>query len=259
NTVAVGDRVLWKPSEGGLGCVVEVLARRSLLTRPARGMKTRAVVANLDQILVVFAPQPPCDLLLLDQYLVISENRGLRALLICNKADLVHDSEQLDQVLALYETIGYPVIRVSAKSGFGVEQLKNFLKGQTSMLVGQSGVGKSSLTKVLVPDKHLSIGDLSRDNRHGKHTTTTTTLFHLPDGGDLIDSPGVAIFGLAETTEQDLAFGYREFQPFLGRCRFNDCRHVKDTGCAIRAALDQGIIHPRRYERFLKLREKLPD
>ncbi|MCI0654082.1 MAG: ribosome small subunit-dependent GTPase A [Methylococcaceae bacterium] len=257
-TAAAGDRVLWESTEGNLGCVVEILERRSVLTRPARQNKIRPVAANLDQILIVFATQPRCDFLLLDQYLAICENRGIQALLICNKADLPKKSRQLDQALALYQSIGYATIRVSAKSGFGLEQLKRELSGRTSMLAGQSGVGKSSLTNALIPDQKLRTGDLSHGTLHGKHTTTTTTLFHLPDGGDLIDSPGVAVFGLAETTEKDLAFGYREFQQFLGQCRFNDCRHVNDPGCAIALAVEKERISRERYERFLKLREKLP-
>lgn len=258
-TAAAGDRVLWEPAQGNLGCVVEILARRSVLTRPARQHKIRPVAANLDQILILIAAQPRCDLLLLDQYLVICENRGIRVLLICNKADLPKQSRHLDQALAHYRELGYATIRVSAKSGFGLDFLKQELNGRTSLLAGQSGVGKSSLTNALIPDKNLRTRELSRGTLHGKHTTTTTTLFHVPDGGDLIDSPGVAVFGLAETTEKDLAFGYREFRQVPGQCRFNDCRHVNEPGCAITLAVEQGKISPERYQRFLKLREKLPN
>ncbi|MGH8498336.1 MAG: ribosome small subunit-dependent GTPase A, partial [Methylococcales bacterium] len=225
---------------------------------PARENKIRPVAANLDQILIVFSTQPRCDFLLIDQYLVVCENRGIQALLICNKADLPEKSRDLDQALALYRSIGYTTLRISAKSGFGLEQLKSELNGQTSMLAGQSGVGKSSLINALIPGRKLRTGELSQGALHGKHTTTVTTLFHLPDGGDLIDSPGVAVFGLAETTEKDLAFGYREFRQFLSRCRFNDCRHANDPGCAITLAVEKAFVSRERYERFLKLREKLP-
>ncbi|MGH8553835.1 MAG: ribosome small subunit-dependent GTPase A, partial [Methylococcales bacterium] len=193
-----------------------------------------------------------------DQYLVICENTGFRPLLICNKGDLASQSELMDQALELYQSIGYTILRVSAKSGFGLETLKLELNGQTSLLAGQSGVGKSTLTNVLIPDRNQRTAQLSQGTLRGKHTTTTSTLFHLPGGGDLIDSPGVAIFGLAETNEQDLAYGYREFQPFLGHCRFKDCRHINDAGCAIRLAVEKGPISPQRYGRFIRLREKLP-
>jgi ribosome biogenesis GTPase / thiamine phosphate phosphatase len=254
---AVGDQVLWEPSAGNLGCVIEILERRSLLTRPARQHKTRPVAANLDQILILLAAEPAYDLLLVDQYLVCCENRGIQALLIYNKIDLPAKSNPADRILDLYQRIGYTILRTSVKSGIGLDELRTKLKGHTSMLVGQSGVGKSSLTNALIPDKNLKIGELSHGT-HGKHTTTTTTLFHLPEGGDLIDSPGVAIFGLAETTARDLAFGFREFQRFLDQCRFNDCRHATDQDCAITRAVEHKLIDEGRYQRFEKLREKLP-
>lgn len=257
-TATVGDRVLWEPTEGNLGCVVKILERKSLLTRPARQRKTRPVAANLDQVLIVFAVEPRCDFLLLDQYLVICENRGIKALMIFNKADLASRSRHLDSELNLYQRIGYSTLRVSALSGTGLDQLKSHLSGHASMLAGQSGVGKSSLTNALIPNKNLRTSELSQGTLHGKHTTTATTLFHLPGGGDLIDSPGVAVFGLAEITEKDLAFGYREFQQFLGQCRFNDCRHLNDKDCAVKLAVENGLIGQERYRRFLKLREKLP-
>ena len=126
------------------------------------------------------------------------------------------------------------------------------------MLAGQSGVGKSSLTNAIIPDKVLKTNTVSATTKHGRHTTTAATLYHLNDGGDLIDSPGVAIFGLTGLTEQRLAYGYREFQPFIDKCQFNDCRHLKDKGCAVLMAVESGGISKTRYERFLKLREKMP-
>ena len=258
STAAVGDRVLWEPCDGNLGRVIEILDRKSLLNRPSRQKTTRPVAANLDQILIVFAPKPHFDLLLIDQYLVVCENRGLKAALVYNKVDLADSSASIDPVLHLYEIIGYPSYRVSAKTGAGLDELKRELVGHSSMLAGQSGVGKSSLTNALIPEKTIQTATLSSGNQHGRHTTTTTTLFHLPDGGDLIDSPGVAIFGLADTGEAELAFGYREFRPFLTQCRFNDCRHLQDAGCVVKAAVERGEINENRYLRFLKLREKLP-
>lgn len=256
--VAVGDRVVWQRNSTESGCVLEIKARRSVLTRPARETSTRLVAANLDQVLIVFASQPRCDFLLLDQYLVICENTGLRPLLICNKTDLNARSEPFDSALELYRSIGYTTLRVSAKSGFGLSELKQELIGRTSLLAGQSGVGKSSLTNALIPNRNIRTAQLSASALHGKHTTTASTLFHVPTGGDLIDSPGVAIFGLAETDERDLAFGYREFQPHLDHCRFKDCRHIKEPGCAISSAVDHAIISRERFDRFNKLREKLP-
>lgn len=256
---AVGDRVLWEPCQGG-GRVMEILPRRSLLTRPALGGKTRPVAANLDRILVVFSIRPECDFLLIDQYLVVCEHREIKAELLFNKIDLTVGAERetMEKQLSVYREIGYPVHLVSAKTGEGMEALRRHLKGHTTMLAGQSGVGKSSLTNVLIPDMALRIGALSEGTGHGRHTTTTSTLYHLPNGGDLIDSPGVAIFGLADISERELAEGFREFRAYLPRCRFNDCRHLHDKGCAVREAVDEGVIRKERYKRFLKLREKLP-
>jgi ribosome biogenesis GTPase len=255
--VAVGDLVFWEPCEGNQGRVSEVLPRRSLLTRPGYGGKIRLVAANLDQVLVVAAPEPEPDWLLVDQYLAACEHRGLRAAIVLNKIDRISDRGAILAALADYAAIGYPCFPVSARTGEGLPDLRAELAGRCSMLAGQSGVGKSSLTNALLPDKQLRTRELSEKAGLGRHTTTAATLYHLPDGGDLIDSPGVAIFGLAEMSMQDLAAGFREFRPKLAECRFRDCRHVNDKGCAVREAVETGQISGARYQRFLKLVEKL--
>lgn len=256
-TAAVGDWVLWEPCQGNLGRVVQILPRTSVLLRPGRNGKTRPVAANLDQLLIVFSVRPPSDFLLIDQYLVACERHSIDPILIFNKIDLSCEKETIALPLSIYRSLGYHILKISAKTGQGLNELRGILTGHTSMLAGQSGVGKSSLTNALLPNKELRVAALSRGSGHGKHTTTTTTLFHLLDGGDLIDSPGVAIFGLAEIFEQALAEGFREFKEHIEYCQFHNCRHVNDKGCAIRAAVDQGIISRDRYQRFLKLREKL--
>jgi ribosome biogenesis GTPase len=254
---AVGDRVIWESCAGNQGRVMEILPRRSLLARPGSSGKIRPVAANLDQVLVVVAPEPEPDWLLVDQYLAVCEHRGLDAALIFNKIDQVPERETRRLLLADYTAIGYPGLHVSAKTAEGLTDLRAQLANRCSMLAGQSGVGKSSLTNALLPDKQLRTRQLSEKAGLGRHTTTTTTLYHLPDGGDLIDSPGVAVFGLAEMGPGDLAAGYREFQPWLAECRFRDCRHANDKGCAVREAAGQGRIGAARYQRYLKLLEKL--
>ncbi len=257
DTVAVGDQVLFAPVNAEQGRIEEILPRRSALLRPAKNGKTRLVAANLDAVFVVFAAQPPCDFLLLDQYLAVCENNRIGASLVFNKADLPV-SDGIEQELAVYQQLGYPLYRVSAATGAGLESLVQALTGRVSIFTGQSGVGKSSLTNALIPNKQLKTNTISANTKHGRHTTTAATLYHLDQGGDLIDSPGVAIFGLAELSLQQLAVGYREFQPLLGQCQFNDCRHIQDKGCAIRAAAEQGKISIARYQRYLKLIEKMP-
>jgi ribosome biogenesis GTPase len=257
DTVVVGDRVKLSLSSPEQGRIEQLLPRRSVLQRPSRSEHPRPVAANIDTIFVVFAAEPECDFLLLDQYLAICENCNIDASLVLNKIDLTH-SDSVEQELQYYQTLGYSLYRVSANQQIGISELQQVLCGQTGMFAGQSGVGKSSLTNALLPEKSLKINSVSEITRHGRHTTTAATLYHLPGGGDLIDSPGVAIFGLAGLSEAQLAWGYREFQPFIGQCRFNDCRHVNDKDCAVRLAAENGEIAASRYQRFLKLREKMP-
>jgi ribosome biogenesis GTPase / thiamine phosphate phosphatase len=256
DTVAVGDKVLWTLSAPDQGRIETILPRRSLLTRPSRNNKIRPVAANIDTVFVVFAVEPACDFLLVDQYLAICENRNISAALILNKSDLP-TSDIIEQELLDYIKLGYALYRVSATSATGLDELKQVFKNQVSILAGQSGVGKSSITNALIPDKDLKTNTVSAITKHGRHTTTAATLYHLLDGGDLIDSPGVAIFGLAGLSEPDLAYGYREFQPYINNCQFNNCRHLQDKGCAVRVAVDSGDISTTRYQRFLKLREKM--
>lgn len=256
-TVAVGDKVLWSPAGPGQGRIEDILPRRSLLMRPARNGKTRPVAANIDTVVVIFAMEPQYDCLLIDQYLAICENSNFKAILVLNKADLPI-SEEAENDLAVYVKLGYPLYKVSTKTGLGLDALRRALRNQVSIFTGQSGVGKSSLTNVFIPNKEIKINTISDSAKLGRHTTTAATLYHLHEGGDLIDSPGVAIFGLADLSAAELAYGYREFRSFIGNCQFNDCRHEQDKGCAIRTAVDSGIISAFRYQRFLKLKEKMP-
>lgn len=259
-TAAVGDQVLWEKLGCDQGRVLKILPRVSVLTRPTHNGRSRPVAANLTRLLIVFAPKPRCDFLLVDQFLAICEYRGIAPILLFNKIDLPQDEERksLEHHLSVYEQLGYALFRVSAKQQSGLDLLREALAGHTNMLVGQSGVGKSSLTNTLLPDKNVRIGALSQASQHGKHTTTAATLFHLPGGGHLIDSPGVAVFGLDKLSEQDLAYGYREFHRYLPECHFNDCRHMDDKGCAIVDALNQDKINRQRYNRFVKLLGRLP-
>ena len=255
-TVAVGDKVLWSLSAPDQGRIEAILPRRSLLTRPARNNKIRPVAANIDTVFVVIAVEPYCDFLLIDQYLAVCENNEINAALILNKTDL-SIPEQLENELQAYQGLGYQIHRVSTKTGIGLSELKHALHNRVSLLTGQSGVGKSSITNIIVPDKNLKTNTLSETTKHGRHTTTAATLYHIENGGDLIDSPGVAIFGLADLNRQQLAQGYREFNAFTDNCQFNDCSHHHDKGCAVRAATEEGNIALTRYQRFLKLTQKM--
>lgn len=256
-TIAVGDNVLISFTTDEQGRIEEILPRHSLLMRPGRGAKTRPVAANIDKVYVVFATEPECDFLLIDQYLAICENHHIDAVLVFNKQDLPVCTH-IEAELQNYQDLAYPLHRVSAINNQGLMALKASLKNQVSLFAGQSGVGKSSLTNALLPEKNLKTNQVSTITKHGRHTTTAATLYHLPEGGDLIDSPGVAIFGLAGLNEVQLAFGYREFQLVINQCQFHNCRHVKDKGCAVRKSSEKNEISQQRYQRFLKLRKKMP-
>lgn len=254
---AVGDEVNWESCDGDQGRVLEILPRRSTLVRPAYGGRVRIVAANLDRVYVVVAPEPEPDWLLADQILAICEHRGIDAAVIVNKIDLLSDSTAMDDQVRDYAAAGYGVFHISTRTGTGLDRLKAVLHEGCGMLSGQSGVGKSSLTNALLPDMNLRVGEISARSGLGRHTTTSATLYHLPEGGELIDSPGVAVFGLAEMAPNELAHAYRDFQPHLGKCRFNDCRHVRDKGCAVREAVESHGLSETRYGRYLKLLGRL--
>jgi ribosome biogenesis GTPase len=256
NDVAVGDRVQVEPCELDRGIVTSVLPRTTVLLRPARGGRTRAVAANISRLWVVLATEPEPDFLLVDQILTVCEHRGIAAGLLLNKVDSLGDRARVDAELTDYRAAGYPILEVSARTGSGLPAFRDTLAMISSMLAGQSGVGKSSLTNALLPDKSLRINQLSEKSGLGRHTTTTATLYHLPEGGSLIDSPGVVVFGLAQMTQRDIAHGFREFREAIARCQFRDCRHLDDKGCAVREAVCAGEVSAARHARYRRLIEK---
>ncbi len=258
-SLVCGDRVIWQQASTGNGVVVAMEPRKTLLERPNADGHLKPVAANIDQILVVAAPLPALDLGLIDRYLVAAELTGIPPVLLINKTDLL-DDELLDYMrerVAVYSEIGYPVLFVSACQEQGLAALKEQLKDRTSIFVGQSGVGKSSLINALLPGQDIRVGELSDASGLGKHTTTTTVLYHFPEGGELIDSPGVRAFGLEHATRNQIADGFVEFRPYLGQCKFNDCRHQVEPGCAIRAAIEKGAIRPERFKSYLNIVESL--
>ena len=253
-----GDHVIWRLA-GSTGVVVARLPRATLLCRPDRLGLPRPVAANVDKVLVVIAPRPKAFPNLIDRYLVAAENVPLQPLIVLNKMDLLDDRErgELDPLLAVYESIGYPVLRVSSKTGTGLDGLKAALRNGTSIFVGQSGVGKSALINALLPGVDTLEGALSEAAEKGRHTTTSARLFHFPEGGDLIDSPGIREFGLGHLEPQALLEGFIEFRPFLGLCRFRDCRHQGEPGCRLLQAEREGAIDPRRMESFRQILQSL--
>jgi ribosome biogenesis GTPase len=250
--VVCGDNVVWQGTENGEGVVVAIQPRNTALSRPGFVGQEKAIAANITQLVVVLACQPEPTGYMSDQYLIAAERIGVRGLICLNKADLLDEEARshFRQRFAHYETIGYPVIQISAKTEHGLDPLRERLRDQTSILVGQSGVGKSSLINALIPRQKVLEGSLSTATGLGRHTTSAATLYQLDSGGELIDSPGVRSFRLGELTRQELERGFRDFLPFLGQCRFHNCAHLAEPGCAIRAAVEAGQIRPERLESY---------
>lgn len=247
----VGDRVLWRKDEGS-SVVTAVLERESTLTRiDARGRR-EDVAANVDQLLVVTATEPKTDTFLLDRYLAGAELLRLRGGVIFNKVDLL---PRAPDFLAVYATIGYPVHCTSARAGTGLDELSAVMRGRRSAMVGQSGVGKSSLLNALLGESAQAVGTLSEKSGHGRHTTTAAMLYRLPGGGELIDSPGVRHYAPYIERLADVQHGFREFRAQLGRCRFDDCLHLAEPDCAVKAAVASGEVEAGRYDSYAKMCE----
>ncbi|WP_457674413.1 small ribosomal subunit biogenesis GTPase RsgA [Thiolapillus sp.] len=257
--IVCGDRVLWQPVADGQGVVVALLPRDTVLSRPDYSGRNKPLAANITQLVVVLAPRPPPTGYLTDQYLIAAELIGVKALITLNKADLLGADEwqAFQGEFSRYQDIGYPVIAVSAKQEHGLAPLLEHLKGETSILVGQSGVGKSSLINALIPNREEAVGELSEASGLGRHTTSVATLHFLDNGAEIIDSPGVRSFRLGKIGIRDLEKGFREFAPYLGKCRFSNCRHRNEPGCALIEAVEAGAIHPERLKNFLHMAEQL--
>ncbi len=257
--LACGDQVVWQAFGGEEGVIVAVGERHSLLTRPDYHGQPRPVAANLDAVAVVLAPEPEPSEYLIDRYLVAIAAVGVRGLLVLNKLDLLDKPAltALHERLEPYRRIGYPLLLASSHTAHGLNDLRDWLRGRTSLLAGQSGVGKSSLIQALLPDRRIRIRAVSEATGHGAHTTSGSTLYHLPDGGDLIDTPGVRSFELGQIGLDDLDRGFADIAPYLGRCRFSDCRHDTEPDCALREAVASGAVAPRRLDSYRQLRAAL--
>lgn len=256
--LVTGDLVVWSDDGADGGVILALGQRRNFFGRPTQEGIFKPIAANIDLVLVVFASSPTPHVSLIDRYLVAIEQLNLRAVLVLNKLDLLNPGEltNLDNMLSTYEAIGYHVHKVSAEDGRGMAELKQALAEQTTILVGQSGVGKSSLVNELSSGMIADVGALSQTWDRGTHTTTTSSLYHMP-GFDLIDSPGIREFGLGHIDEQQVFEGFIEFRPFAGSCKFRDCSHRLEPGCAIQAAIESGQISLQRVESYFRILDTL--
>ena len=262
--IAIGDRVRFVEAGDERGVIVEVLPRDSKLSRPApvpgQRVFEQVIVANADLILPVFAVANPAPKWgLLDRYLVSAEASKIPVCIVINKLDLAWKNPGFDEEIEIYRRIGYPVLLVSTITGEGIEELKQALRGKQSVLVGKSGVGKTSLLNAIQPElglrvKAVSQGELGK----GRHTTTHLEMFELEFGGALVDTPGIREFGLWDITAEELAYFFPEMADYIGQCKFGmSCRHDREPGCAIRQAVMAEAISPYRYQSYMNLRGEL--
>lgn len=246
-----GDEVIFQPAGGVEGIVTAILPRENELSQ-----KNKLIATNIDQLWLVVATEPHYQFELIDRYLILAENSNLPINIIVNKIELLNELDQLSQDFSLYQNINYQVHFISIKKKLNLGPLKNQLTDKTNIFLGQSGVGKSSLINTLIPDLELRVNEISAKSKRGKHTTTNTTIYHIPSGGDLIDSPGIREFQLDDFDAKQILNGFREFKELIGKCRFRNCQHINEPDCAVKIALDAGNIHPSRYENYLNLLPK---
>ena len=247
---ACGDRVHIEPAGDGQARILDHLPRESLIYRSDQ-WKQKLVAANVDQVVLVTATQPGFSDELLSRALVAAEHQGIRALIVLNKIDLADGLPAARDQLAPFRALGYPVLELSARRD--VAPLLPWLRGHLSVLVGQSGMGKSTLINALVPGAAARTREISTALDSGKHTTTHATLYRLDDVSALIDSPGLQEFGLAHLSFGEIEHAFPEFRPTLGQCRFHDCHHAAEPDCAVKALVARGAIGERRYRHFLAI------
>jgi ribosome biogenesis GTPase len=255
----IGDRVHVTLLADGQGVIERVQPRTSKFSRrqpgPRGSWKEDMLVANVDQVLVVFACADPMPhVRMLDRFLVVAEHNDVPAVVVANKIDLVHLA-QAHATFDPYDAIGYPVHFVSAREGIGVEELADRLSGRTSVVTGPSGVGKSTLLNAIQPGLRIETGDISEFLHKGRHTTTSAELHSLsaPGNGYVADTPGLRELGLWQIPPNELPWCFPEFEPFLGACAFNDCRHINEPRCAIRGAVADGRISEARHDSYRRL------
>ena len=256
-SIVCGDRVAIETTSNQEHRVLAILTRDNLLQRIDGFGQVRAVAANISQLFVCLAVTPEPNLYLLDQYLLSAEQQQIEACILLNKIDLIADTKDPFSLSSIYTPLGYKMITTSVKTGQGMDEFTALLTDQVSVLSGVSGVGKSSLTKWLLPGTDIKIASISAANEEGRHTTRASRLYHLPGGGDLIDTPGIRGFNPFVDNERPLAHGFREIGEIAENCRFHNCLHQNEPDCAVIEAFARGKIAESRYLNYVKMQQQV--
>ena len=243
-----GDKILFQKTKHDDAIVTAIYPRDNELKR-----QDKLIAANIDQLWLVVAIEPHYEFELIDRYLIMAENSNLPIGIIVNKIELSTTKSKTENDFLNYQSLGYDAHFLSVKKQINLDFFKEQLVNKSHIFLGQSGVGKSSLINSLIPDLQLRVNEISSKSKLGKHTTTNTTIYHIPSGGDLIDSPGVREFQLDSLTELEIKSGFKEFRALSDACRFRDCRHINEPNCAVKESLDQGKINPNRYQSYLNI------
>lgn len=247
-TLAVGDNVEIEILPDGDGVINEILPRKNQFIRPP--------IVNVDCFVVIFAAKKPKpNFQVVDRFLIMAERCSMEAVICVNKCDLA-DEEELEQIKSVYGDI-YPVLFVSGKTGQGIASLNTYISGKRAAFAGPSGVGKSTITNRIIPEANMETGSVSSKTSRGRHTTRHVEIFETEEGGLVFDTPGFTSFDILEAEEDELAGCYPEFAPYLGQCRFDNCRHRKEPDCAVRRAVEEGSISRIRYESYLANLEEI--
>ncbi|MBU2919413.1 MAG: ribosome biogenesis GTPase [Psychrosphaera sp.] len=265
SSLVCGDKVIWRPykvSDSDFNGVIEAVEPRdSVFVRPDFYDGLKPVAANIDQIFIVSALLPDLAPSIIDRYLVAVEQLDITPVILINKMDLLDDQnrESVESTVELYRSIGYQVLTMSAIEEQGIESVRELLVDKTSVFVGQSGVGKSSLVNSILPEVNILTKQVSDNSRLGVHTTTASRLYRLDNGGSIIDSPGVREFAMWHLETEQILYGFIEFRPFLTLCKFRDCKHQKDPGCALQQAIADKKISQQRYSSYKRILQTIDE